>query len=67
MKHIQSGCALQGAICPNKIETKGLFALDVDNIIWQDVGLNNDNWEDPPCWLCDAKVQSGILAMLDLD
>ena len=47
MKHIQSGCALQGAICPNKIETKGLFALDVDNIIWQDVGLNNDNWENP--------------------
>ena len=39
----------------------------MDDIIWQDVGLNDDNWEDPPRWLCDAKVRSGILAMLDLD
>ena len=46
---------------------KGLFALDVDDIIWQDVGLNDENWEDPPHWLCDADVRSGILAMLDLD
>ena len=67
MKYIQSGHALQGAICPNKIEPKGLFALDVDDVIWQDVGLNDDDWENPPRWLCDAEVQSGILAMLDLD
>jgi len=41
--------------------------LDVDDAIWQDVGLNDDVSEEPPLWLCDAKVQSGILAMLDLD
>jgi hypothetical protein len=39
----------------------------VDDVIWQDVGLNDDDWEDPPRWLCDAEVRSGILAMLDLD
>jgi len=31
------------------------------------VGLNNDGSEEPPRWLCDTNVRSGILAMLDLD
>ncbi|KAG6822154.1 hypothetical protein H0H92_015047 [Tricholoma furcatifolium] len=33
------------AICPEKIVTKGLYALDVDDTIWQDAGLNKD--DDP--------------------
>ncbi|KIM34886.1 hypothetical protein M413DRAFT_32940 [Hebeloma cylindrosporum] len=66
-KHIRHGRAPSGAICPDKIESKGLFALDVDDVIWQDTGLNDVNSESPPRWLCDAKVRSGILVMLDLD
>ena len=65
-KHIQNSCAPQGAICLDKIESKGLFALNIDDVIWQDVGLNHADSEDPPRWLCDADVHSGILAMLDL-
>lgn len=66
-KHIQGGHAPRGAICPDKIESSGLFTLDVDDAIWQDVGLNDDGSEEPPRWLCDADVRNGILAMLDLD
>lgn len=66
-KHIQDGHAPPNAICPDKIESKGLFALDVDDVIWQDVGLNDDGSDEPPRWLCDVSVRTGILAMLDLD
>ncbi len=66
-KYIEDGRAPHGAICPEKIESSGLFTLDVDDAIWQDVGLNDDASEEPPLWLCDANVRSGILAMLDLD
>ncbi|KAF5374692.1 hypothetical protein D9615_008922 [Tricholomella constricta] len=34
---IDSRKAPHGAICPPHIETKGLFALDVDDEIWQDL------------------------------
>ncbi|KAG6912388.1 hypothetical protein DXG01_014955, partial [Tephrocybe rancida] len=36
------------ALCPDKIEMKGLFALDVDDAIWQDVGLDEGSNEAPP-------------------
>ena len=65
-KHIQDGCTPPNTICPDKIKSKGLFALDVD-VIWQDVGLNDDRSKEPPRWLCDVNVRTGILAMLDLD
>ena len=66
-KHIEDGRAPHGAICPEKIESSGLFALDVDDAIWQDVGLNDNGPDKLPLWLCDAEVRRGILAMLDLD
>jgi len=66
-KYIEDGRAPHDAICPKKIESSGLFTLNVDDAIWQDVGLNDDASEEPPLWLCDANVRSGILAMLDLD
>jgi len=65
-KHIQDGRAPHGAIFPKKIESSGLFTLDVDDAVWQDVGLINNGTEEPPLWLCNANVRSGILAMLDL-
>ncbi|KAG6823602.1 hypothetical protein H0H92_009692, partial [Tricholoma furcatifolium] len=58
------------ALCPEKIETKGLYALDVDDTIWQDAGLDhddNDVAEGPPPWLASEAVREGIKAMLEYD
>ncbi|KAG6847718.1 hypothetical protein H0H93_006354, partial [Arthromyces matolae] len=45
---------------------KGLFSLDVDDTIWEDVGLNEDDIE-PPAWLADQAVRDGIKALLEHD
>ena len=64
--------APQGAVCPEEIELSGIFALDVDDDIWQDIGLD-DTLDDsnasapPPLWLCNKNVRSSIKAMLQLD
>ncbi|KAG6912549.1 hypothetical protein DXG01_013887, partial [Tephrocybe rancida] len=55
------------AICPEKIETKGLFALDVDDTIWQDIGLDEGSNEAPPPWLANESVRVGIRALLERD
>ncbi|KAF9514979.1 hypothetical protein BS47DRAFT_1450002 [Hydnum rufescens UP504] len=48
-------------IIPPPIEMKGLFSLDVDNDIWQDIGLADDEFggQVPP-WLGDEDVRNGI-------
>jgi len=59
-----------GSVCPSKIVMKGLFALDIDDKIWQDTGLEDSldgTMTDPPLWLCDNLVRSGIHARLELD
>ncbi|KAJ6570606.1 hypothetical protein DFH09DRAFT_1246915 [Mycena vulgaris] len=69
-KVIKEGKAPQGTIAPVPIPAKGIWQLDVDNGIWQDVGLDQDDGEpaaEPPLWLCDEKVRPGIKAMLELD
>ncbi|KAJ7859935.1 hypothetical protein B0H14DRAFT_2745682 [Mycena olivaceomarginata] len=55
-------------IPPDRIDMQTLYALDVDDAIWKDVGLEDD--EDrgvPPLWLSDDLVRSGIRAMLQLE
>lgn len=55
-------------IPPERIDMRMLYALDVDDAIWQDVGLEDD--EDrgvPPLWLSDDLVRSGIRAMLQIE
>ncbi|THU93062.1 hypothetical protein K435DRAFT_820348 [Dendrothele bispora CBS 962.96] len=54
------------AMAPKKIERQSLFDLDVDEEIWQDVGLDEDA-ENPPLWLCNEEVRRGIRAVLELD
>ncbi|KAJ7912862.1 hypothetical protein B0H13DRAFT_1504668, partial [Mycena leptocephala] len=68
-KLIKDGKAPRGSIPPVPIPAKGLWQLDVDDAIFQDVGLDdNDNGStEPPLWLCDEQVRAGIKAILQLD
>jgi hypothetical protein len=66
---IQRKRAPRGAIAPERISSDGLYKLDVDDTIWQDVGLDDGDDEDTvaPPWLCEEKVRDGIRAVLQLD
>ena len=66
----EQGKAPLGAVAPHTIEQEGLFKLDIDDDIWQDVGL--DHMEDDtqraiPLWLGDDKVREGIKKLLELN
>jgi len=56
-----------GAIAPQYISKDGLFKLDVDDDIWQDVGLDDDMEGPVPGWLGDENVCTGIKNLLELD
>ncbi|KAJ7732040.1 hypothetical protein DFH07DRAFT_755427, partial [Mycena maculata] len=60
--------APRSAVAPAQV-AKSLYKLNVDDIIWQDVGLDEDNDDDtaPPLWLSDDNVRTGIRAMLQKD
>ncbi|KAI5998950.1 hypothetical protein F5J12DRAFT_784793 [Pisolithus orientalis] len=63
---IHQGKAPQGAIAPILIQRDGLFKLDVDDDIWQDIGLEDDSVGLPPAWLADERVHLGIRSLLEL-
>ncbi|KAF9243576.1 hypothetical protein BU15DRAFT_59931 [Melanogaster broomeanus] len=52
---------------PLPIARDGLFKLDVDDNIWQGVGLDDDSSEAPPGWLSDEKVRLGIHSLLEVE
>ncbi|KAG1856428.1 hypothetical protein F4604DRAFT_1590299 [Suillus subluteus] len=54
------------AIPPHPIACEGIFLLDVDDEIWQDVGLD-DNGMHPLAWLSDEATRSGIRLQLEVD
>ncbi|KAK7442255.1 hypothetical protein VKT23_016225 [Stygiomarasmius scandens] len=54
------------AVAPKFIDTKNLFNLNVDDLIWQDIGLDKDEGAPPP-WLKDEDIRKGIKAMLEID
>ncbi|KAI6147073.1 hypothetical protein BKA82DRAFT_4330010 [Pisolithus tinctorius] len=66
MGMIQLGKAPPGAISPFPIPPKGIFQLEVDSDIWQDVGLA-EGCANPPSWLADEAVRKGIRLMLEVD
>ena len=62
--------APHGARAPHPIASDGLFKLDVDDDIWQDLGLDDSDMTSTgeiPQWLGDQNVQKGIKSMLELD
>ncbi|KAI6022550.1 hypothetical protein EDC04DRAFT_2575210 [Pisolithus marmoratus] len=63
---IHKGKAPHGSIAPLLIPRDSLFKLDVDDDIWQDVGLGDDADGLLPLWLADEKVRSGIRSLLEL-
>ena len=60
--------APRNIVMPNPIDTHKLFSLDVDDDIWQDIGLDEieDN-EGTPLWLGDSNTRDGIKHLLILD
>ncbi|KAJ7219844.1 hypothetical protein C8J57DRAFT_1095127 [Mycena rebaudengoi] len=66
---IATKAAPKGAVAPVRIESEGLFQLDVDDGIWQDVGLDEEEEGsgEPPGWLSNEDTRSGIKAMLEYD
>ncbi|KAJ6526360.1 hypothetical protein B0H19DRAFT_1275721 [Mycena capillaripes] len=66
-KLIVDGKAPQGSVVPLTIPSKGLWQLDVNDAIFQDVGLDDNNNNEPALWLSDDNVRTGIKAMLELD
>jgi hypothetical protein len=66
-KLIATNKAPEGAIQPDLIQRDGLFKLDVDDDIWQDIGLDDDQDSPLPLWLCNEKVRDGIKALLEHD
>ncbi|KAI5983957.1 hypothetical protein EDD15DRAFT_2390612 [Pisolithus albus] len=63
---IHKGKAPRGSIAPLLIPRDSLFKLDVDDDIWQDVGLGDDSDGLLPPWLADERVCSGIRSLLEL-
>ncbi|KAJ3735638.1 hypothetical protein DFJ43DRAFT_1129945 [Lentinula guzmanii] len=56
--------APRNAVAPLPIALKGLYNLDVDDNIWEDIGLNDDDDEGPPPWLSSERVRKGIKGIL---
>ncbi|KAG1841751.1 hypothetical protein F4604DRAFT_1884868 [Suillus subluteus] len=61
-----NGLAPPFAIPPHSIPCDGIFQLNVDDNIWQDIGLD-DATLNPPVWLSDEAVRNGIWLQLEVD
>ena len=54
-------------MAPLSIDLDGLYQLDVDDDIWQDIGLSNefDEMMVIPDWLGNEVVHDGIKSLLE--
>ncbi|KAJ3770611.1 hypothetical protein FB446DRAFT_790316 [Lentinula raphanica] len=65
IESLACGNAPRHAVAPRTIPTKELFTLDVDDSIWDDVGLDETtHMSDVPPWLGDDQVRTGIRGIL---
>lgn len=63
---IRKGDAPRDVVAPPNINRDGLFDLNVDDEIWQDIGL--DDYEGQvPRWLGDENVRAGIRHLHQLE
>ena len=68
LKHMIKGHkAPRGAVAPLSIDSDGLYQLDVDDDIWQDIGLSDefDGSMVVPNWLGNEMVHTGIKSLLE--
>ena len=64
---IHKGQAPTTAVTPKPIQRDGLFALDVDDDIWQDIGFDDGQDVEMLRWLSDDNVREGIRVLLEHD
>ncbi|KAJ7659679.1 hypothetical protein DFH06DRAFT_1269126 [Mycena polygramma] len=65
---IKNHKAPRNALPTEPIAPKSVWGLDVDDEIWQDIGLDDTyDEQEPPLWLKSEAVRDGIKAMLQLD
>ena len=64
---VQRQRELRHPVLPQPLDPKKLFELNVDDDIWQDAGLLDDEDGLLPLWLCDPAVRDGVKNMLILD
>ena len=65
-KLVDEGKAPLGAQAPNMLKSEGLFKLDVDDEIWQDIGMEDVDGPEP-AWLGDRLMCDGIRMLLQYD
>ncbi|KAF8147021.1 hypothetical protein K438DRAFT_1989989 [Mycena galopus ATCC 62051] len=60
--------APKNAVALKPIDRDSIWGLDVNDEIWQDIGLDDAyDQTEPPLWLKGDKVRNGIRAMLEVD
>lgn len=64
--------APEGALPPPEVVTARLFKLDVDDDVWQDIALFDNDLDDQnvpilPPWLSSDRVREAIRVRLELD
>ncbi|KAF7969128.1 hypothetical protein HWV62_28246 [Athelia sp. TMB] len=64
---VRSKKAPAGAVCLQPIPDGGLWKLNIDDAIWQDIGLDDAATHAPAPWLKDEDTRKGIRHMLDWD
>jgi hypothetical protein len=65
---VRQGNAPSNVARPVPINMQSLFSLDVDEEIWQDAGLEDDDHiGTAPLWLEDSKTRNGIKYLLVVD
>lgn len=54
------------AVAPEPLDPKGLYSLDIDDGLWQDIGVEEQEDCPVPNWLADEATRKGIKAWLNL-
>ncbi|KIJ30222.1 hypothetical protein M422DRAFT_187417, partial [Sphaerobolus stellatus SS14] len=52
---------------PVRLETKKIFRLNIDDNIWDEDGLLDDEGQEPPGWLANQRIRDAIPALLECD